>query len=157
MKLSPSSILIVIILIVVLLLSETAQALTMSTSKNTLIDCGQSVWGCYHYNNDNIFIDENLTGNLFFTVFIHEIGHRLYGESQTLASNYEKKIAEDLLSVKIYKLYIKYIDQPEIYEYATGRHIEYEEAVKENIWNDVQELPFRNRILFKNEYEQLNR
>jgi hypothetical protein len=110
--------------------------------------------GCYFKNSDTILLDSKLTGLMFFTVLIHEIGHRMYGDSQETAMQYEKKVAQDLLAVHIDKTYIRYFDSPDVFDYQTGRKISYDEAVKNNIWGDIQVLPFYNRILFGNEYNK---
>lgn len=42
--------------------------------------------------------------------------------------------------VVVEKPYFRFSGKPEVYEKATGRHIGYEEAVRKNIWQQIEEL-----------------
>lgn len=46
------------------------------------------------------------------------------------------------VSEVVTKPYVTYKNDPKVYEYATGRYISFDEAVKNNIWNSIQNLSF---------------
>ncbi len=43
---------------------------------------------------------------------------------------------------EVTKPYVTYKNDSNVYEYATGRYISYDEAVRNNIWNSIQNLTF---------------
>jgi len=63
------------------------------------------------------------------------------------AELFRKYIYKKEMGLVIYKPYIKYINNPDVFEYKTGRKIEFSEAVENNIWNDIQELPLLRKII----------
>jgi len=155
-----------IIVIIALLIATNANAYDIVVQDE--IDCGGvPAIGCYLWRNEEdgiIKIKGSLRGLSLIKVFIHEVGH-LHTSSQIptseererIARNYERYIAQELLLIDINKPYIRYANEHNIYEYQTGRLISYNEAVDNNIWNSVQDLPFYNHILFGNEREEIKK
>lgn len=143
-----------------------SKALTIQSVKE--VACGKEirflVWGCYARENDYITVKDNLGIITIIRTIIHELGHYKMKDiqdyslfektevrnSMVLTSTSEEKAAEmyvnyivkNIMVVVVSKPYVRYYGSYNVYNYHTGEKITYDFAVKNNIWNDTQDLPF---------------
>lgn len=151
-------------LLIALLFALPASALTISTRENINEDCNSTnrLDGCYF--NNTIYLKNSLPLERLIEVLLHELGHwKTAGKDTSLFKDREDAAEKFALwtltkSILVTKPYFMYYRGNEVYEYQTGRHISYEEAVKNNIWDDIQLLPTLKKIVSLNEktfFEQL--
>lgn len=147
-------------------------ALDVAFSDNIKRDCNREndedpILGCYFGLSGEIKIKLNDYLAMISTI-IHELGHyytlvdsaKFDGYTNySLKSNLktdtpEENIAEWFVSwtyqqgmgIVVSKPYVRYYGEFDVYEYNTGQIVSYEYAAKNNIWNNIQDMPFTRHL-----------